>query len=316
MFIVTGGAGFIGSNLLSELNRQGCFDILVVDNLADSSKFLNLKKTVISDYLDKDDFIERIQLDYVWGKIQGLFHLGACADTMEYDGRKMMKDNYEYSKILSQWAVKNKIPMVYASSAAVYGAGTHTEEIPQNESPLNIYGYSKLLFDQYVRQHFLDIQTPLTGLRFFNVFGPRESHKGKMASMGYQLYRQIKARKTGFLFEGTNGYGNGEQKRDFIFVEDIVSLLIYFMGKNTGQRIYNAGTGSAHSFNELGKAVIYALGYGKIEYIPFPEPLKSKYQNFTKASITRLHQAGYRKPFISLEEGILKSVATWECESV
>lgn len=316
MFIVTGGAGFIGSNLVHELNQKGYSDILVVDDFSDGVKFLNLKGSLLSDYLDKEDFLEKLRANYSFGKVHGVFHLGACSNTLEYDGKKMMKDNFEYSKTLSHWAVDSKIPMVYASSAAVYGAGIHTEEIPPNESPLNIYGYSKLLFDQYVRQHFHDIQSTLVGLRFFNVYGPRESHKGKMASMGYQLYQQIKEKKTGFLFGGSGGYADGEQKRDFIFVKDIISILVYFMGRNTHQGIYNAGTGHAHSFNQLGQAVIRSLGYGKIQYIPFPESLKAKYQNFTEASMDRLHQAGYQKSFISLNEGILQSVLAWEKESV
>lgn len=309
MFIVTGGAGFIGSNLVKELNRRGHTDILVVDNLTRSEKFRNLSDLKISDYMDKREF--RLKLDT--GKLvltpEAVFHNGACSDTMESDGRYIMENNYADSRALLHWCLARKTPLVYASSAATYGASTSFEPVPKNERPLNVYGYSKLAFDQHVRSLLPAIQSPVVGLRYFNVFGPREDHKGRMMSVLHQLLRQLKETSTCRLFRGTDGFGDGEQKRDFIYVEDIVAINLHFGNSGMLKAILNAGTGRARSFNDIARTLIAHLGKGKIEYIPFPENLRGYYQNFTQADVRGLREAGFISPFTELEEGIAKTLA-------
>ena len=309
MLIVTGGAGFIGSNVVKELNRRGRTDILVVDNLERSEKFRNLADLVIQDYMDKRTFRARLDAGTFDLKAEAILHNGACSDTMGGDGRYMLENNFGDSKAVLHHALAKGIPFVYASSAATYGGSPSFLPDPANECPLNVYGYSKLLFDQYVRHLLPGVQSTVVGLRYFNVYGPREDHKGRMMSVLHQLLRQLKEQGVCRLFEGTEGYGDGEQVRDFVFVGDIVDIGLHFAQGKTTRGIFNAGTGQARSFNAIAQTLIQHLGQGRIEYIPFPDALRGKYQSFTQADLTTLREAGYTKAFTSLEDGIRQTLA-------
>jgi len=309
MFIVTGGAGFVGSNLVRELNRRGHTDILVVDNLTHPEKARNLADLVLSDYMDKREFRTRLDAGTLDLRPEAVFHNGACSDTMEADGRYMMENNYGDSKALLHWCLARKTPLVYASSAATYGTSASFEPVPENERPLNVYGYSKLAFDQHVRSLLPAIQSPVVGLRYFNVFGPREHHKGRMMSVLHRLLRQLREAGVCRLFRGTDGFGDGEQQRDFIYVGDIVAINLHFSGGTMVKGILNAGTGRARSFNDIAKTLIAHLGQGRIDYIPFPKELEGKYQSFTQADVRSLRAAGYGAPFTPLEAGIAATLA-------
>lgn len=305
MIIVTGGAGFIGSNIVLSLNQRGIKDILVVDDLTDGTKFTHLTKCEIMDYMDKEDFLQRIKQRQSFAQpIQAIFHEGACSTTTEWDGRFMMQNNYEYSKEVLHYCLEKQIPLMYASSAAVYGDGKIFEESLEFEGPLNVYGYSKFLFDQYVRRILPTAKSQIAGFRYFNVYGPNEQHKGSMASVAYHLHQQLP--KTGIvkLFEGCDGYGNGEQRRDFVFIDDVVSVNLWFLDNPTKSGIFNVGTGKSQSFKDVANAVIAFHGKGEIEYIPFPDHLKGRYQSFTQANINALRKMGYDKPFKTVEEGV------------
>lgn len=305
MHILTGGAGFIGSNLVKTLNTHSITDILVVDNLTNDAKFNNFTDCKIAGYLDKDLFLQKIQSKkFSMKRIESILHQGACTDTMEYDSRYMMANNYEYSKTLFHLALEHQIPIIYASSAAVYGTGTSFQERPENEAAINIYGFSKYLFDQYVRRHLPYSQSPVIGLRYFNVYGPHEGHKDRMASTIYQFYQQLKESGTVRLFEGTDGYEDGEQHRDFVYVDDVVAVNLFFLEQDHHRGIFNLGTGESRSFNDIANCLIDVHGEGQIQYIPFPETLRGKYQNFTEADISALRAAGYQDSFKTLEEAI------------
>ncbi len=305
MIIVTGGAGFIGSNIVKTLNEQGETDIMVVDNLKNGAKFRNIADCEISDYLDKDDFIGRVKNNESFAKkIDAIFHEGACSSTTEWDGNFMMKNNYEYSKSLLHYCLDKKIQYLYASSASVYGSGTVFSESREYEEPLNVYGYSKFLFDQYVRRHAKDAKSQVVGFRYFNVYGPREQHKGTMSSVAFHHSNQISETGKVKLFEGYDGYGNGEQSRDFVYVGDAVAVNLWFMQNPDKSGIFNLGTGHSQAFNDIANAVINFHQKGEIEYIPFPDHLKGVYQSFTEADITALRKAGYDAPFRSVEEGV------------
>jgi ADP-L-glycero-D-manno-heptose 6-epimerase len=305
MIIVTGGAGFIGSNLCLGLNELGYDDILVVDNLTEGSKYKNILDCQIRDYLDKDSFLLKLQQGFFRAEmIEAIFHQGACSTTTEWNGKYMMENNYEYSKILLHYCQQHKIPFIYASSAAVYGGGNEFKEQVDFESPLNVYGYSKFQFDQYVR-HFQDrIHSQVVGLRYFNVYGPREGHKGSMASVAFHFNNQINELGKVRLFAGTDGYGDGEQRRDFVYVGDVVDVNLWFLDNPKVSGIYNTGTGRSQTFNDVAKAVIAYHQQGEIEYVPFPEHLKGCYQSFTEANLEKLRTAGCNHQFKSVEEGV------------
>jgi ADP-L-glycero-D-manno-heptose 6-epimerase len=312
MIIVTGGAGFIGSNIVDALNAKGVIDILVVDRLA--ANYRNLCDLRFADFMQPGEFARAVERDALPDGIAAIFHQGACADTTCDDGRYMMENNFTFSKTILRFAVAHKIPLVYASSAAVYGASRSSAPSPENERPLNLYGLSKLAFDNHVRSVVARSESTVAGLRYFNVYGPRESHKGKMASMVYQLYRQLKSNGRARLFKGTDGYADGEQQRDFVFVGDIVRVNLALANGPIRNGIFNVGTGIARSFNDVAKTLIAELGAGATEYIPLPESLIGKYQSFTRAELAPLREAGYADSFASLEAGIKQSVAVWDQE--
>ena len=272
MIIVTGGAGFIGSNLVRALNISGRKDLIVVDDLSDGRKFQNIADCSISDYFDKDEFLQIIgNGKNKLAKIDTVFHLGACSDTTEWDGRMMLDNNYRYSKELLHFCLQDNIPLIYASSAAVYGAGDKFTEHTDCEYPINVYAYSKLLFDNYVRRVMDKAESQIVGLRYFNVYGRGEAHKGEMASVAYQFNKQILEDSKVKLFKGSSGYSDGEQLRDFIHVDDVVDISRWFADESEVSGIFNVGTGNPHTFNDMAKAVINWHGHGEIEYISFPE---------------------------------------------
>jgi len=305
MIIVTGGAGFIGSNIVKGLNKRGITDILVVDDLTDGTKFTNLVDCEISDYLDKQDFLDKVNQGYTFGKdIEAIFHEGACSDTTEWDGRFMMLNNYEYSKQLLNYCLDRGVNFLYASSAAVYGDGTIFKESEEYEKPLNVYGYSKILFDKYVRTVMPDARNQIVGFRYFNVYGPRERHKGAMASVAFHHNNQMEKDSIIKLFAGCDGYGDGEQRRDFVYVEDVVDVNLWFMDNPGKSGIFNLGTGKSQPFNDIAKAVIDWHGKGQLQYIPFPEHLKGRYQSFTQADVSELRNIGYDRPFKTVAQGV------------
>jgi ADP-L-glycero-D-manno-heptose 6-epimerase len=308
MFIVTGGAGFIGANLVKALNDRGEDDILVVDDLTDGLKFRNLVDCSFVDYFDREDFRDRIRAGEDFGPIAAIFHQGACTDTIERDGRYMLDANYETSKELFSWSQVRKIPFVYASSAAVYGSATDFREGGDGERPLNVYGWSKLLFDQWLTRRWSELSAPVVGLRYFNVYGPREAHKGRMASVVHHFSRQVRETGKVRLFGGSHGYADGEHRRDFVFVEDVVGANLWAANGAGVSGIYNIGTGASRSFNEIAQAVIDWHGRGTIEYIPMPDDLKPAYQAFTEAELTRLRGAGYIEAFAPIEEGVRRTL--------
>jgi len=321
--IVTGASGFIGSNLVKALNERGVNKIIAVDNLTRADKFRNLVDCEIVDYLDKTDFIERLAAGQFDGEVEAIFHEGACSDTMETDGRYMMENNFRYSIDLLDWCMEEDVQFLYASSAATYGGSSVFREEREFEAPLNVYGYSKFLFDQIVRQRLPEASSQIVGFRYFNVYGPRESHKGRMASVAFHHYNQFRADGKVKLFEGCDGYAHGEQKRDFVYVGDVAKVNLFFLDHPETSGIFNLGTGHAQSFNELAAANVNScralsgasqlplnnlLAHELIEYIPFPDALRGKYQSFTQADLTKLRKAGYEAPFARVEEGVSQYV--------
>jgi len=317
--IVTGAAGFIGSRLVAALNRAGVDDIIAVDNLQRADKFRNLVGCEIADYLDKREFLARIEADHFEGMIDVVLHEGACSDTMESDGRYMMENNYRYSRALFDWCQEEEVPFLYASSASVYGAGRTFREERKFESPLNIYGYSKFLFDQYVRSRIAARSAQVAGFRYFNVYGPNEAHKGRMASVAFHAFNQFVAEGKVKLFVGSDGFANGGQRRDFVHVDDVVALNLWFLEHPEVSGIFNCGTGRAQTFNDVAKAVVNGVrasrgapqltleemvAQGLVEYIAFPPQLVGKYQSYTEADLSMLREAGYSGEFMSVEQGV------------
>jgi ADP-L-glycero-D-manno-heptose 6-epimerase len=316
--IVTGAAGFIGANLVKALNARGVTDIIAVDHLDPADKFRNLVDCEIAEYFDKSEFLHLIESGHFDGSIDAVLHQGACSDTMETDGQYMMANNYRYSLSLLDYCLDEEVPFLYASSASVYGGGRVFEELREHEAPLNIYGYSKFLFDQAVRRRLPDAESQVAGFRYFNVYGPREQHKGRMASVAFHHFNQYRETGKVRLFEGCDGYGNGEQRRDFVFVDDVVRVNLHFLDHG-GSGIFNLGTGRAQPFNDVAVATVNAcrasegkstlaladmVAQGIIEYIDFPEALNGKYQSYTQADLTRLRGAGYVAEFATVEAGV------------
>jgi ADP-L-glycero-D-manno-heptose 6-epimerase len=312
MWIVTGGAGFIGSNLIHALNGQGHTEILVVDR--QNKGFGNLSDLRFADLLQPEEFLEMLGRNAPPDRIEAILHQGACADTTCTDQRFMMENNVSFSKAVLHFAIEKKIPLVYASSAAIYGANNIFRESPENEAPLNLYGQSKLIFDNYVRSILPSVSSPVVGLRYFNVYGPRETYKGRMASMIYQLYCQLRRDGRARLFEGSGGFAAGEQRRDFISVSDVIGVNLFFATGPVRKGIFNVGTGQARTFNEVAMQLTHVLGKGAVEYIPFPEGLREKYQSNTQADIAALRAAGYADAFASLEDGIARAAQVWRNE--
>ncbi len=324
-YVVTGAAGFIGSNLVKALNDRGITDVIAVDDLQQGDKFVNLADCEIADYLDKDEFLEKMEEGALDGVVSAVLHQGACSDTTERDGRFMMDVNYRYSKRLLDHCITDEVPFIYASSAAIYGAGRAFREERECEAPLNIYGYSKFLFDQLVRRRFEERTAQIAGLRYFNVYGPREQHKGRMASVAYHFFNQYRASGQVRLFTGSGGFGDGEQRRDFVSVEDCVKINLYLLDHPEKSGIFNAGTGAAQSFNDVAVAVVNACREaagegaltlaalrerGVIQYIAFPDDLRGRYQSYTQADLSKLRAAGYDAPFLTVEQGVARYCQT------
>ena len=305
MIIVTGGAGMIGSNIVKCLNDQGRTDILIVDDLTDGTQFLNIVDLEIADYMDKDDFLALITEGHDFGSIEAIFHEGACSATTEWDGKYMMRNNYEYSKTLLHYCLDRQIPFLYASSAATYGGRDHDFiEDKAYEGALNVYGYSKQLFDNYVRRLWEESAaqgktlSQVKGFRYFNVYGPREQHKGSMSSVAFHLNTQIHAGENLKLFAGSDTF-----KRDFIYVGDVCDMNLWFLDKGISG-IFNCGTGNAESFQAVADAVMAFHGKGTVETVPFPEHLKGRYQAYTQADLTQLRQVGYTATFKTVAQGV------------
>lgn len=304
MIIVTGGAGFIGSNIVKALNDVGYTDILIVDDLTDGHKFENIVDCQYLDYMDKDEFLEHILIGEDFpDTVEAVFHQGACSTTTEWDGKFMMHNNYDYSKDLLHYCLEREIPFIYASSAATYGNNITFIESLENERPINVYGYSKFAFDQYVRRILPEATSQIVGLKYFNVYGPREAHKGGMASVAFHLNNQLQENGVVKLFTGTDGYTDGEQRRDFIYVGDVVDVNLWFLEHPEVSGIFNCGTGRSEPFKNVAKAVLDWHEKGTLEYIPFPEKLKGHYQSFTQADLTNLRDAGYEGEFKTVAEG-------------
>jgi len=316
MHVVTGAAGFIGSKLVGALNRRGITEILAVDNLETAAKISNLVPCEIEDYLDKREFLARLEAGQFDGAIDAVLHQGACSDTMATDGRYVMQNNYGYSRALLDWCQEEEVPFLYASSAAVYGAGGNGFRVAREcEAPLNVYGYSKFLFDQLVRRRLPGRSAQIAGLRYFNVYGPNESHKGRMASVAFHAFHQFKAEGRVKLFVGSGGYADGEQRRDFIHVDDVVAVNLHLLEFGEMSGIWNCGTGRAQSFNEVAAAVINTVRATRasaqelaaqklIEYIPFPPQLAARYQSYTEADASELRSAGYAHEFMTVQQGV------------
>lgn len=322
-FVVTGAAGFIGSNLVRGLNARGITNVIAVDNLTRADKFRNIVDCEIADYLDKDDFLDRLESGDFDGVLEAVLHQGACSDTLESNGRYMMQNNYRYSLSLLDYCGDQDIPFLYASSASVYGSAPVFSESREHECPLNVYGYSKFLFDQVVRRRLPEASSQVAGFRYFNVYGPREQHKGRMASVAFHFFNQYQAEGRVRLFEGSHGYGNGEQRRDFVSVDDAVKVNLFFLENPQLSGLFNLGTGRAQSFNDVALATINACraakgeislslaelrSIGAIEYFGFPEDLRGNYQSYTQADLAKLRAAGYEAPFATVEEGVSRYV--------
>ncbi|MES2784199.1 MAG: ADP-glyceromanno-heptose 6-epimerase [Pseudomonadota bacterium] len=325
--VVTGAAGFIGSNIVKGLNARGIDNIICVDDLTQGDKFRNLADLKIADYVDADLFYD-LFADGYFGKVEAVFHEGACSDTMETDGKYMMDNNYTLSCGLFNACQERGSRLIYASSAATYGGSDVFRESPDCELPLNVYGYSKLLFDQRMRREcgndFSKAKSQLVGFRYFNVYGPREQHKGRMASVAFHQFNQFRAEGKVKLFGGHDGYAAGEQMRDFVFIDDVVAVNLWFLDHPGKSGLFNLGTGRAQAFNDVATAVVgelapgistplttpSAVSGGLIEYVPFPEALKGKYQSYTQADLTALRAAGCDHQFADVQSGVRQYMRT------
>ena len=350
--VVTGAAGFIGSNLIKGLNARGIEDIIAVDDLTQGDKFRNLAALQIADYVDAGSFYGQFAQG-AFGPVEAVFHEGACSDTMEADGKYMMANNYTLSVGLFQACQQQGARLLYASSAATYGMATPAQdgsavpaafrETPAHERPLNVYGYSKLLFDQRMRREcgadFSRVQagaasssgspspsgrdSQVVGFRYFNVYGPHEQHKGRMASVAFHQFHQFQAQGKVKLFGEYGGYGPGSQMRDFVFIDDVVAVNLWFLDHPQHSGIFNLGTGRAQPFNDVALAVVNATSPSKgaaaldlaqvgaaglIEYVPFPDALRGKYQCYTQADLSSLRSVGCDHAFSDVASGVSQYV--------
>jgi ADP-L-glycero-D-manno-heptose 6-epimerase len=320
--VVTGAAGMIGSNLLLGLNAAGVDDIIAVDDLTDGLKYNNLKDARFADYFDRSEFYERFRRGD-FPRIDAVLHQGACSDTMEHDGRLMMAQNYRCTKDLIDACQRQGTRLIYASSAAVYGGSLSFSEAPASESPLNVYGYSKLLTDQVVRRLLPQASNQIVGLRYFNVYGPHEQHKGRMASVAFRHFEQFRAEGKVRLYGDHGGYGPGAHSRDFVHVDDVVAVNLWFLGHGTTSGIYNVGSGRSQPFNDVAEAVVNScralageaelplaelVRLGLVEYIRFPPELAGKYQCFTQADLGALRGAGCDLAFVDVGQGVRRYV--------
>jgi ADP-L-glycero-D-manno-heptose 6-epimerase len=316
--VVTGAAGMIGSNLVHGLNAIGIDDVIAVDDLTDGPKYRNLLGARLSDYFDKSDFYGRFARGEL-GKVDAVLHQGACSDTMEHDGRFMLDNNYRCSKDLLDACLAQGARLLYASSAATYGGSATFREEPEFELPLNVYGYSKLLFDNVVRRALPAAKTQVAGFRYFNVYGPREQHKGRMASVAFHHHQQYTQTGKVRLFGEYGGYGPGRQMRDFVFVGDVVAVNLWFLHHPQASGLFNLGSGRAQPFNDVAEASVNAVrasrgepalgladlvARGLVEYIPFPEALVGRYQCFTEADLSRLRAVGCDHTFADVASGV------------
>ena len=316
--VVTGAAGMIGSNLVRGLNAIGVDDVIAVDDLTDGPKYRNLLGAKLSDYFDKREFYARFEKGE-FGQVDAVFHEGACSDTMEHDGRFMLDTNDRCSKDLLDAAQAQGTRLLYASSAATYGGSASFREEAEFERPLNVYGYSKLLFDDVVRRMLPTSTTQVVGFRYFNVYGPREQHKGRMASVAFHHFNQYRETGKVRLFGEYGGYAAGQQSRDFVFVDDVVAVNLWFLQHPQCSGVFNLGTGRAQPFNDVALAVVNAaralkgeaalplaalVAQGLVEYIPFPDALVGKYQSFTQADLSRLRATGCQHAFADVATGV------------
>lgn len=309
MIVVTGGAGFIGSCIVARLNHQGREDLWIVDSLeSNDPKEDNLTNKKYAEYLDKEDFLEHVLNDSITEKMDCLIHMGACSSTTLEDEAYYQKNNFEYTLHLAQWALKHHVRFIYASSAATYGDGSQgysdEDETTRRLKPLNLYGQSKQKFDEWVLDN--SFADRMAGLKFFNVFGPNEYHKGEMSSVVAKAYERVAGEGRISLFKSYKSeYSDGEQRRDFIYVKDAVDVVMHFFENQHVNGIYNVGTGKARAWNDLAKALFAAVGKeSHIEYIEMPENIRPRYQYFTQADIKKLRESGYQKPFTELEEAV------------
>ena len=313
MIVVTGSNGFIGSNLIKGLNKMGIKDIIAVDDHSNLELKENIAHCEIQDYIDIEEFLDQVISNQFDNKgIRAVFHQGACSNTMEWDAEYLYKNNLLYSKELLKLSKKLDIPLIYASSASVYGSGEEFKEFIENEDPINLYAYSKFKFDQIVRKELEDSTAQIVGLRYFNVYGPQERHKKNMASVAFHLHNQLKEAEEIKLFKGSDGFEDGEQRRDFVYVEDVVKVNLWFLENPNVSGIFNVGTGESQTFNDVAEAVIDWNKKGKIKYIEFPEKLKGAYQSYTQADIAKLREAGYEEEFLNVQEGVKRYLDTIE----
>ena len=330
MIVVTGGAGFIGSNLIKALNDSGTNDILLVDDLTNEKKSANIQDLDIREQMGKAEFLKQIRKGLLKNSIKVIFHQGACSDTMASDGAYVLHNNYIYSRNLFEFCVLSNVRFIYASSASVYGSGRVFLEDRRYESALNAYAWSKLMFDNFVRRQ-PDIPIQCAGLRYFNVYGPREAHKGRMASVAWHFYNQYKANGKVNLFSGTDGYSDGEQVRDFVYIEDVIDVNMFLLQNEDISGIFNVGTGKAQAFNDVALSVINcargeqnrplrtlqsAVDSGEINYVPLPDALQGKYQSFTQAELGNLLGKGFGDSFDTVSEGVKKYVKSLSSASI